>query len=326
MEIDSNRLPDGPLPRRLADRYMSIVRRHAYRLARRLPSHVNVEDLMGAGFVGLADALKSTTDSGPDRFEAYADCRIRGAMLDELRSYDPLSRDLRDLNNRIVAAVRELTAELGRPPEEIEIARKLELPVAAFRERLAKLSFGGLVSLDTTGGDGIEGLELGDDGTKAADDQLLRTERRERLVRSGGSAARAAAVASRALLRAGLHAARDWRHARGDRVARLPTARRSDRSPARRGDGERGREGRSGDERSPPSHHRRGPHPKVEPAQNRLEKPSLSSAVEGGQNQPRKSRPPPMVVGFAMRTKPARMQFRVARRGPSAPPAKFARP
>ena len=181
MEMDSNRLPDGPLPRRLADRYMSIVRRHAYRLARRLPSHVHVEDLMGADFVGLADALNKYDRSGPDRFEAYADCRIRGAMLDELRSYDPLSRDLRDLNNRIVSAVRCLTAELGRPPEEIEIAQKLELPVAAFRERLAKLSFGGLVSLDTTGGDGVDGLELSDDSSEAADHQLLRTERREKL-------------------------------------------------------------------------------------------------------------------------------------------------
>jgi len=181
MDMDSNRLPDGPLPRKLADRYMSIVRRHAYRLARRLPSHVNVDDLMGAGFVGLADALQKYDRSGPDRFEAYADCRIRGAMLDELRSYDPLSRDLRDLNNRIVRAVRELTAELGRPPEEIEIARKLEIPVAAFRERLAKLSFGGLVSLDTTGGDGMEGLELGDESEEGADGHLLRSERRERL-------------------------------------------------------------------------------------------------------------------------------------------------
>jgi len=181
MEIDSNRLPEGPLPRRLADRYMSIVRRHAYRLARRLPSHVNVEDLMGAGFVGLADALNKYDRSGPDRFEAYADCRIKGAMLDELRSYDPLSRDLRDLNNRIVAVVRGLTAQLGRPPEEIEIAQKLELPVAAFRERLVKLSFGGLISLDTTGGDGMEGLELSDDTSEAADAQLLRSERREKL-------------------------------------------------------------------------------------------------------------------------------------------------
>jgi len=181
MEIDSNRLPEGPLPRRLADRYMSIVRRHAYRLARRLPSHVNVEDLVGAGFVGLADALNKYDRSGPDRFEAYADCRIRGAMLDELRSYDPLSRDLRDLNNRIVATVRKLTAELGRPPEEIEIAKSLEIPVATLRDRLAKLSFGGLVSLDTTGGDGADGLELGDDNNEPAEAHLLRTERRERL-------------------------------------------------------------------------------------------------------------------------------------------------
>jgi len=177
MEIDSNRIPEGPLPRRLADRYMSIVRRHAYRLARRLPSHVNVEDLVGAGFVGLADALNKYDRSGPDRFEAYADCRIRGAMLDELRS----SRDLRDLNNRIVATVRKLTAELGRPPEEIEIAKSLEIPVATLRDRLAKLSFGGLVSLDTTGGDGVDGLELGDESSEPAETYLLRTERRERL-------------------------------------------------------------------------------------------------------------------------------------------------
>jgi RNA polymerase sigma factor for flagellar operon FliA len=77
--------------------------------------------------------------------------------------------------------VRGLTAELGRPPEEIEIAQKLELPVAAFRERLAKLSFGGLISLDTTGGDGIEGLELSDESSEAADAVLLRSERRSRL-------------------------------------------------------------------------------------------------------------------------------------------------
>src|SRR4051794_8630049 len=186
MEMDSNRLPEGPLPRKLADRYMSIVRRHAYRLARRLPSHVNVEDLMGAGYLGLADALNKYDRSGPDRFEAYADCRIRGAMLDELRSYDPLSRDLRDLNNKIVATVRKLTSELGRPPEEAEIANNLDLPVEAFRERLAKLAFGGLVSLDTTGGEGADGFEVGDESTDWADAQLLRGERRDKLAQAVG--------------------------------------------------------------------------------------------------------------------------------------------
>jgi RNA polymerase sigma factor FliA len=181
MEYDSTRLPEGPLPRRLAHRYLGLVRRHAYRLARRLPSHINVEDLMGAGCVGLADALCKYDRAGPDRFETYADFRIRGAMLDELRSYDPLSRDLRDLNKRIVTAVRRLTAELERPPEEAEIADALGLPVAEFRLRLAKLSFGGLVSLDTTGTDGVEPFDLGDDGTDGAESELLRAERRGRL-------------------------------------------------------------------------------------------------------------------------------------------------
>lgn len=184
MSIDSCRLPEGPLPRRLADKYMAMVRRHAYRLARRLPSHVNVEDLMGAGYVGLADALNKYDRSGPDRFEAYADCRIRGAMLDELRSYDPLSRDLRDLNNRIVATVRKLTCALGRPPEEAEIAQDLTLPIEEFRDRLSKLAFGGLISLDTTGGDGSEGLEIGDESGEWADAHLLRSERRSRLARA----------------------------------------------------------------------------------------------------------------------------------------------
>jgi RNA polymerase sigma factor FliA len=186
MERDSTRLPEGPLPRRLANRYLGLVRSHAYRLARRLPSHINVEDLMGAGCIGLADALVKYDRTGPDRFEVYADFRIRGAMLDELRSYDPLSRDLRDLNNRIVTAVRKLTCELGRPPEEAEIASVLHLPVAEYRMRLAKLSFGGLVSLDTTGNDCVEGLEVGDDGANGAESQLLCAERRERLASAIG--------------------------------------------------------------------------------------------------------------------------------------------
>ncbi len=178
MEMDTNRLPEGPLPRWLAARYMKLVRCVAYRLARRLPSHVNIDDLIGAGYVGLADALNKYDRSGPDRFEAYAECRIRGAMLDELRSYDPLSRDLRELNNRMVMAVRDLTAALGRPPDEIEIAKRLELSLATFRERLAKLSFGGLVSLDARGPDGGDAMQLGDDGERA-DVFVMRAERRE---------------------------------------------------------------------------------------------------------------------------------------------------
>jgi len=150
-------------------------------MARRLPSHIQVEDLIGAGFLGLADALHRFDGANPDRFEAYADFRIRGAIMDELRAADPLSRDLRDLNKRMVIAVRELTVELGRQPDEIEIARKLELPLATFRNYLAKLSTGTLLSLDTVGADETLGIEVGDPA-EPADSEVLRSERRGKLV------------------------------------------------------------------------------------------------------------------------------------------------
>jgi RNA polymerase sigma factor for flagellar operon FliA len=171
---------DGRMPRALAERCTSMVRRQAYHLARRLPSHFQVEDLIGAGSLGLADALHKSKGTPNDRFEAYAAFRIRGAMLDELRIHDPLSRDARDLNKRMVLAVRALTSELGRPPDEIEIARRLELPLAAFRKQLATLSTGKLVSLNTAGSDGINGFELGDDA-EPADAVLFESERRQKL-------------------------------------------------------------------------------------------------------------------------------------------------
>jgi RNA polymerase sigma factor for flagellar operon FliA len=183
MEMDrlhNSRLPPGPLPRHLADRFMGIVRRHAYRLARRLPAHIGVDDLIGAGCVGLADALKKFDRKSGDRFETYAECRIRGAMIDELRSNDFLSRDLRDLNKRVVATVRSLTAELGRPPEEVEIAQRLKVTVAVFREQLAKLSIGGMVSLDTSG-ESSEGFEVGDHGRENPEEASVRAEWRRRL-------------------------------------------------------------------------------------------------------------------------------------------------
>jgi RNA polymerase sigma factor for flagellar operon FliA len=171
---------NGRVPRALADRYAGVVRRQAYALARRLPSHFRVEDLIGAGSVGLADALQKSEGTRNEHFEAYAAFRIRGAMLDELRMNDPLSRDLRDWNNRMVQAIRALTSELGHPPDEIAIARRLELPLAAFRKQLAKVSTGMLVSLDTAGADGSEGLQLRDEA-EPADAQVFKSERRQKL-------------------------------------------------------------------------------------------------------------------------------------------------
>jgi RNA polymerase sigma factor for flagellar operon FliA len=180
MKIGRTRAAEG-LPRALVDRYTGIVRRHAFRLARRLPAHIRVEDLIAAGFFGLADALRKYDGVHADRFHAYADARIRGAMLDELRSCDPLSRDMRDLNKRIVAAIRVLTGSLNRPPDELEIAQHLGIPVNTLRGNLAHLSNLRFVNVDTCSGDGTEGIDIADDRAESAEATVYRSERQEKL-------------------------------------------------------------------------------------------------------------------------------------------------
>src|SRR5262245_41779216 len=97
--------PTGnPLPADVAISFAPVIRQNALRIARRLPPHISVEDLIGAGFMGLVDAYRRYEPSRCDRFDAYAEYRIRGAMLDELRLHDPLSRALRALANRVAAA------------------------------------------------------------------------------------------------------------------------------------------------------------------------------------------------------------------------------
>jgi RNA polymerase sigma factor for flagellar operon FliA len=181
MKIESKGLLEPRVSRESMDRYMAIVRRHAFRMLRRLPSHILVEDLISAGLLGLADALNRADGSNPDKFEAYAAFRIRGAMIDELRTLDPLSRDQRSLKKSIVEAMNTLTVELGRAPEEIEIAQKLGLPLATFRDQLGRVSVGAHISLETCGGDELDGIELRDDSSETADKYVHRSERREKL-------------------------------------------------------------------------------------------------------------------------------------------------
>jgi RNA polymerase sigma factor for flagellar operon FliA len=120
--------------------YMPRIRRHAARYARRLPSHVTVADLVSAGFAGLVDAFLRFDVARMESFEAYIDHRIRGAILDELRSHDTLTRDQRLFARRVAATTQRLTAALGRAPEQHEIAEAMEMSLAAFRTALWRAS------------------------------------------------------------------------------------------------------------------------------------------------------------------------------------------
>lgn len=162
---------NGPLPHELAASMMPLIRCIAARLARRLPSHLRLDDLTSAGYIGLVTAYRRFDRSRGDDFHAYAERRIRGAMLDELRAIDPLTRDLRFLANRIAAARRGLEARLGRIAREDEIAVALGMTLDEYRRQAAKVAIGPTVSIEDPADE--EGMmELPDNNAEPADDRI----------------------------------------------------------------------------------------------------------------------------------------------------------
>ena len=117
-----------------------IVRRIAFRMARRLPPTVEVGDLIGAGTEGLLRAIDAYDRARCDRFEFYAETRVRGAILDELRSLDVMTRHGRHRMTEVTRVIRALVGELNRPPTEDEIAVRLGLPLDEYRRIALELS------------------------------------------------------------------------------------------------------------------------------------------------------------------------------------------
>ena len=131
------------------ERFLPLVRRTAMRLARRVPSSITVADLVGYGWVGLMEAYQRTSTAMPDEeFQAYALYRVRGAMLDYLRSLDPATRDLRRASRRVARTIRDLSQKLGREPEEEEIAQSIGIGLRAYRELLEKIAAAGMARLE----------------------------------------------------------------------------------------------------------------------------------------------------------------------------------
>jgi RNA polymerase sigma factor FliA len=124
----------------LIQRGLPVVRRLAFRLARRLPPNVDVGDLIGAGTEGLLKAIESYDVNNAARFETYAESRIRGAILDELRGQDALTRHGRRQMSEVTRVMRRLEAELGRAPEEQEVAKALGIELEAYHKLAENLS------------------------------------------------------------------------------------------------------------------------------------------------------------------------------------------
>ncbi|MBA2658226.1 MAG: RNA polymerase sigma factor FliA [Nitrosospira sp.] len=116
--------------------FAPLVKRIANFMVAKLPASVEVDDLIQVGMIGLMDALSRYEEAPGAQFETYAAQRIRGAMLDELRQTDWLSRGARKSMRQIEAAVHALQQRLGRSPIEAEIASELKIPLADYQQML----------------------------------------------------------------------------------------------------------------------------------------------------------------------------------------------
>ena len=180
------KLIDGGLSTRdeLVMQHVPLVKTLAQRLAQRLPSQVEVADLIGVGVIGLIDAATRYKPTLGVPFDAFARRRVQGAMLDSLRELDWAPRSLRRLRRDVDAAIGGLRRKLGRDPEEKEIAEEMSLSLADYEktlEQLRTLDVGTVRSLDAPGEDGTTRLEMLVDPDKGIFHQLERQELRQHL-------------------------------------------------------------------------------------------------------------------------------------------------
>ena len=157
----------------IARNLIPLVHEVAAQVARRVPSHVGMDDLVGAGMLGLAGALTRYDEERSDTFKGYAEFRIRGAIIDDLRRRDIMSRDARIESKRLQKSIDDLSHRLGHQAEADEIAEHLGVTMDEYREMQLRLNGARLVS--------SEDLDLSDDADSPLQ-CLEETELRRRLI------------------------------------------------------------------------------------------------------------------------------------------------
>ncbi len=145
---ESNAKEDFTTRDRLIMEHAPLVKYIAHRIAMRLPPQIDIDDLINSGVLGLMDAIEKFDPSKEVKFKTYAEIRIKGAILDELRAMDWIPRSIRKVINRLVDAYHELEQQLGRPAKDEEIAEQLGVKMGEFYQLLKQSAGVPLVSLD----------------------------------------------------------------------------------------------------------------------------------------------------------------------------------
>lgn len=164
----------------LLTQYMPLVRRQALTLQVRLPASIELDDLIQSGMVGLLEALGRFDATQGATFATFASQRIRGAMMDELRTRDWLPRSVRRSARAVDSAVRQLEQQLGRAPEESEIAHHLEMPLSEYQQLLNDTNSGQLLPFEELVADG--GEPVSNELSNSPFEQLLDGQQRQTLI------------------------------------------------------------------------------------------------------------------------------------------------
>jgi RNA polymerase sigma factor for flagellar operon FliA len=154
------RTRDENLRNTLIEHHMPLVRSIAERVLQTLPKSIDVDDLSSAGTFGLMDAINGFDLSRGIKFKTYCTTRIRGSILDELRSQDWVPRLVRLKAHRLDRAIRQLEGELGRAPNQHEIARALGISLDELHEHEAEANAKAIFSLSEKWDDGDEEKEM----------------------------------------------------------------------------------------------------------------------------------------------------------------------
>lgn len=135
----------------LVSRFLPMVRSIAYRVGGRFPSNVEIDDLVNVGLIGLMDAAEKYRPDQGKSFRAYAELRIRGSILDELRHMDWVPRSVRRKMQHLDRTRRELERELGEVPTDEQVAAAMELPINKYHALVGQAQLRTVLSLEDLG-------------------------------------------------------------------------------------------------------------------------------------------------------------------------------
>lgn len=144
-------------PHQLPEDRTTLIKDHLYlvdilagRMVTQVPAFMNRDDMRSAGMMGLIDAANKFKPEKKILFKTFAEYRIRGSILDEMRKLDWFSRSLREKQTSISRCMADLEMKLGRCPDELEMANRMEIPLEQYQKMLGQVSHLGCVSLNET--------------------------------------------------------------------------------------------------------------------------------------------------------------------------------